>query len=376
MVSKSPPEDGTPPDPQNSETSSQRVRWIGALGILISVVLLWWTLRDIHPADLIAHLRRVSVLPLVVCIATATLAFPIRTIRWRYLLGHESSGGVRAPFVPLWHATAIGFMANNVLPTGRVGEVARAYAAYRLTAIPFVTAMTTLVVERVTDGIALVVLLAVASAFGGFTSETRIGEVAVGDIITTAAGIFALLLLVATAAVFNPRLAIRVVSKICSVVLPASWAARVVGVCSNVLNGLEVLRQPGRFLVVIAWSFVVWGVNGISFWLGMVAFDFQTPWSAAYVLQTIIAFGVAVPSSPGYFGPFEIATRATLTAYGVSTAAAVSYAVTYHLTTFIPITLLGLYSLSRAHLHLADLRRSNLPQFSPSAEQPAETVTE
>ena len=106
------------------------------------------------------------------------------------------------------------------------------------------------------------------------------------------------------------------------------------------------------------------------------AFDFQTPWSAAYVLQTIIAFGVAVPSSPGYFGPFEIATRATLTAYGVSTAAAVSYAVTYHLTTFIPITLLGLYSLSRAHLHLADLRRSNLPQFSPSAGQAAETVTE
>jgi hypothetical protein len=35
---------------------------------------------------------------------------------------------------------------------------------------------------------------------------------------------------------------------------------------------------------------------------------------------------------------------------------AVSLAVGYHLTTFLPITLLGMWSLTRAHVHLADLR--------------------
>jgi len=36
----------------------------------------------------------------------------------------------------------------------------------------------------------------------------------------------------------------------------------------------------------------------------------------------------------------------------------VSYAVAYHLGGFVPITLLGLYSLSRTHLRLGELRRA------------------
>jgi len=45
----------------------------------------------------------------------------------------------------------------------------------------------------------------------------------------------------------------------------------------------------------------------------------------------------------------------TLSVYGVDANLAASYALTYHLTTFLPITLLGLWSLSRLHLGLRDL---------------------
>jgi hypothetical protein len=37
---------------------------------------------------------------------------------------------------------------------------------------------------------------------------------------------------------------------------------------------------------------------------------------------------------------------------------AVSYAVAYHLAGFVPITLLGLYSLSRTHVRLGELGRA------------------
>jgi hypothetical protein len=36
----------------------------------------------------------------------------------------------------------------------------------------------------------------------------------------------------------------------------------------------------------------------------------------------------------------------------------VSYALTYHLTTFLPITLLGFWSLSRLHLKLGELSKA------------------
>jgi len=76
----------------------------------------------------------------------------------------------------------------------------------------------------------------------------------------------------------------------------------------------------------------------------------------ALLLQGLIGFGVALPASPGFVGVFEAATRATLAIYGIDATRAVSYAVAYHVTTFFPITLLGLYSLSRLRLHLAELR--------------------
>ena len=53
--------------------------------------------------------------------------------------------------------------------------------------------------------------------------------------------------------------------------------------------------------------------------------------------------------------------RVTLGLYGISPEAAVSLAVGYHLSTFLPITLLGIWSLSRAQLHLADLRTGDAP---------------
>ena len=86
------------------------------------------------------------------------------------------------------------------------------------------------------------------------------------------------------------------------------------------------------------------------------AFRLPVPPSAALLLLGLVAFGVAIPSSPGFFGPFEAVTRATLALYGVTAAPAVSYAVAYHLAVFLPITALGLWSLSRAHLHLAELK--------------------
>ena len=95
---------------------------------------------------------------------------------------------------------------------------------------------------------------------------------------------------------------------------------------------------------------------GIAWPLYFRAFGLPVPAVGAFLLQGIIGFGVALPSSPGYVGVFEAATRATLALYGIDATRAVSYAVAYHASTFLPVTLLGLYSLSRLRLHLAELR--------------------
>src|SRR5207244_3690085 len=82
--------------------------------------------------------RAVDPLLLVLTVALATLTFPIRLIRWRVILRDERERPL--PWLPLWYAVAIGFMANNLLPA-RAGEFARAYVASRQLPVRFTTAL-------------------------------------------------------------------------------------------------------------------------------------------------------------------------------------------------------------------------------------------
>jgi uncharacterized protein (TIRG00374 family) len=303
-------------------------------------------------AEVWEHVKGVHWFPFLFAVVLATLTFPLRTIRWQYLLRLE---GEPLPFVPLWHATAIGFMATNLLPA-RAGEFARAYAARRLTGTRFTAAVGSIAVERVFDGITLVAFLAVAMWAGGFGADTAVGTLTLGTVSKVAAIAFSVALLVAVAFVWRPQPALRATRSITVRLLPERWSQIVVEAVEGVLSGLDSLRDPRRFLAIICWSVTVWVAGAASFWIGLLAFGIEVSWPAALMLQSLLAFGVAVQFSPGFFGQFEAVCRLTLALYAVGAGPAVSFAFGFHLGGFVPITLLGLWSLSRAHLHLADLR--------------------
>jgi uncharacterized protein (TIRG00374 family) len=289
---------------------------------------------------------------LIAAAATATLTFPIRTIRWRYLLRDQ---GAVLPAGPLWHATAIGFMANNLLPA-RAGEVARAYAARALTGVRFTTAFASIAVERVFDGLSIVGLLVVGLLAGGFATTAAVRDVALGRVALGGAALFGSAFVVAVAAVWQPTVTRRLAHAVLERLLPARWAERALGLVDGALDGLSALRAPGRIGAVLLWSLILWLTNAASFALAFVAFRLTLPWGAALVLQGLLAFGVALPSTPGFFGVFEGVTRAALTLYGVAASAAVSLAIGYHVAGFIPITALGLWSLGSAGMRFGQLR--------------------
>ena len=64
-------------------------------------------------------------------------------------------------------------------------------------------------------------------------------------------------------------------------------------------------------------------------------------------MQGLLVLGISIPSTPGFFGPFEAVIVAVLALYRVPHDQAFSYAVSYHVTSFLPITILGLWSLTR-----------------------------
>jgi uncharacterized protein (TIRG00374 family) len=321
--------------------------------LVVTVALLAWALHGVSARVVLGHMRHADPLLFAVAIALATATFPLRTARWRVML--RNANGQPFPWTPLWHATAVGFMANNLLPA-RAGEFARAYLANRQLPVRFTTALASIGVERIFDGLVMVALLAAAVAAPSFPPHARIGGVGLPQMAVWAAALFGAMLIVALLVVLRPAPWLRFATRTFHATLPARYAERLTRLVEGVIAGLAVLKSPGRFASVIVWSLALWLVNGLSFAVCFRAFGLPVPWEGAYLLQALIGFGVAVPSSPGFFGPFEAVTRFTLGLYGIGADQAVSYAVAYHIGGFVPITVLGLYSLSRTRVRFGELR--------------------
>jgi uncharacterized protein (TIRG00374 family) len=342
----------SPSNPINPAPSKRRWKGAWLVGLVISAALLVWVLYKSNPARVWAYARHANVWLLLLTVLFATLTFPVRAIRWRLIL--RDSDGNPVPFTPLWHATTIGFMANNLLPA-RAGEVARAYVASRQLPIRLTTALASIAVERVFDGLILLALMAVAIAAPSFPVHANVGGRSLTTVAASAAVLFGGLLVLALLVAHRPRPWLVGIERLSRRFLPVRLADKVVRLGDGIVEGLSVLKSPGRFAGVVLWSLVLWIKNAVSFAICFRAFGLDVPLEAALLLQGIIGFGVALPSTPSSVGVFEAATLVTLQLYGVDSSLAVSYALTYHLTTFPPITLLGLWSLSRLHLHMSDL---------------------
>ena len=330
--------------------ATRRRSLIAALVVLVTAGLLYWVLRDTSIGEITSHLRRARPAPLVLAVALATATFVIRAIRWHTLLRRPDGGPV--PPMALWHATAVGFMANNTLPF-RLGEVIRSYAVGRLGGVSLASGLSSIAVERALDLLTLVGLLVFALFRSGIPGETEIRGSRLDALALRAAALCAVIFLAALGVVLFPRLAERIIRRL--VPFPR-LADRLVTLIEALRAGLQVLRDPRRLLTAATWSLALWLVNAASFFVAFAAFGIQVDFAGALLVQTLLAFGVAAPSTPGYFGVFELVTAAALALFGVPYSLGVAYGATYHVTTFVPIVLLGFWSLTRTGLSLREAR--------------------
>lgn len=325
--------------------------WQTFLGLSVSLLLLWWALRNVAWADLIRDLGQARPGPIVLGVILATVTFGLRVFRWQLLLRTEDGGP--APPGPLWHAVAMGFMANNVLPL-RVGEVVRAYSASQLSGLRLSSVVASLAVERLFDALAVVSLLALGLGLAGLPADARIAGVQLGKVVILLGLAAGAGLAVGALVLAFPTAMENLTRRLCPF---PRLADRLVGLLEGIRHGLSALRSPGRMAGVVLWSLAIWLLSALAFYIMYRAFAIPVDFAGALLMQGLIMVGIAAPSTPGYLGVFEAPVVAVLSLYDIPASLAVSYAFTYHLTTFIPITLLGLWSVTRTGLGLRQLQR-------------------
>ncbi len=318
------------------------------LGLLISAALIWYAFRDTPFGDVWAQIRAMHLAPMLLAVVVATLPFALRVPRWRLLLRREDDTPLDRR--SLWHAIAMGFAANNTLPL-RLGELVRMGAITRLGPVPFASAFASVAVERVLDALTAAVLLTAALFMIDLPAQGSLASAA------TTVGALGLVALVVAAAVARwPALAIRPIET----VIPAGRLRQLcLGIVQRLIAGLAALRDPARALPIVGWSIAIWLTNAAGFWLAFRAFDIPVGLAGAIILQGALLVGIALPSSPGYAGAFDLTIMLTLaTVFNVPRDVGLAYAIAYHVLTFVPITGLGIASLLRTGLTLRGMREA------------------
>ena len=325
--------------------------WRGALGILLSVLLLAFTLRGVDFSDVGEALRASSIPLFVLSAIVGTSIFPLRARRWKTILSPIDE---HIAFGPLWRSTAIGMMVNNVVPA-RAGELARAYALTReCPAIPFSASFASLAVDRLFDALVVLSLMLLAMLDPQFPRGQHVAGQPVSYWVTAGAVFAGLVFLAVYLVVFFPERIVSWYQRIARRLAPR-FEERGTDILLKFASGLSVLRSPRRFVAVLGWTILHWVVNALAWWIACEAVGIDIPFSAMFVLQGLIAIGVAIPSAPGFFGVFEALGREGLGLYGVDPTLAVTWAIGFHLLSFIPITLIGGYYFVRLGLHFRDL---------------------
>ena len=228
---------------------------------------------------------------MMVCLASY---YFLRAARWSRILSTSHNATALELTAPL----LIGAAGNNLLPA-HMGELVRIYYAGTKLQVPKSTVLGTLVVERLFDLMAVLILFAVALL-----------HVNISEKLPWLAG---LLMLATLALYFTCWLISKYPNRFLSILtqltfaLPPKVSRAVTYHTGKLADGLSMLRSAKELGLVTLNSFAQWFFMAGCIYSSMLAFDLTAGISAATVVLGVTVIGLLLPTSPGFFGTIEYA---------------------------------------------------------------------
>ena len=321
--------------------------------LLLTFGLLAYFLRDANMREVWAETRRADPILLGLALCATLATYVLRAFRWQYLLAPIGPTRFRTAF----RTTMIGFAASAVLPA-RAGEVIRPYLLARREGLRATAAFATVILERLLDLLTVLLLFAGFVLFGaaGVVADdpAELMRVKAGGAMAGAVSIVVLAVFFALAG--HPERLGRLMLRI-ERVLPAPLARAASRFVQTFAEGLAVMRQPGRLVAALVLSIPLWLSIAAGIWLTSKAFHITFPYTASFLVMTMLVVGVAVPT-PGAIGGFHTFYQFSVeTFFAAPHDRAVGAAIVLHAISFVPVTILGLGYMLSEGLTLAGAMR-------------------
>jgi glycosyltransferase 2 family protein len=294
------------------------IRTVVVVGLAVGLLAVFLRNADLGRVWASVTSARADYLLLALLVTSGT--FIVRAERWQYLL--EPLGRTR--FATCLRTTVIGFAASALLPA-RAGEVIRPYLLARREGLSATATFATILVERILDLLAVLLLMAAFLIWFDPGLEARDSAVfqaiRFGGLLMAPIAMATLMVMFLMAG--HPERLHGWLIK-AEAVLPARLARMIAKFAQTFAEGFAVVRSPQRLVAALAWSLVLWVAIAAGIW------------------SVSVAFGVAMPT-PGGVGGFHEAYRIGATAFfGADNDIAVGAAIVLHAFSVGPVTIAGL----------------------------------
>jgi len=317
--------------------------------------MIYLAFRKVELSKMAQALRGTNYWLVVVGALVGLGGFAVRAVGWKYLLAPVGRLGARRLFSPV----AIGYMANNLFPA-RLGEFVRAYVVGRREGVSKSSAFATIIVERIFDGLTLLLILAVVSIFFDFPREVKTGGWLVAAVFL---GLAAFLAVVAV----KVRLALRLVDATLSRWLPG-FAERMKSRLECFVAALDIRRHARHTALAFLTCVARWGFEACIYLSVVLAMGLPVPVHGVLFVMVVVNIATMVPSAPAYVGAVQFGCWLSLKeVLGVEETLAATYSVLLHAAIFFPITIAGIVCVVRANLSFASLRRQENNSVAASA---------
>lgn len=351
------PRTSNPPPSGHVERAWYKSKWFNlVVGLLVTCVCLVYALKVMangrplgvvfqEIGDAFAQANYAWLVPMQLLIF---LFYWVKAWRWRMLLAPLGDYATGRLFPP----TVIGFAFNNILPA-HLGEFVRVFVFSRQSGLPKSAVLTTVAVERVFDVVAILFFLGMGLVFVPDLDPS----VRRSAFVFAAAALCALS--GAAAYLLWPRQFVAVFEWSLDRIplLPAGIKSKLSELVETGASGLASLKSGPLLAGIVITSFVQWGFNGLLIHLALWSFGINLSPFVSCVVLGVVAVGVTVPSSPGYFGVIQLCFLIVLKLFvsREQEPTVMAASIYYHMAQWIPVTLIGMLYFLRSGLHMADV---------------------
>jgi uncharacterized protein (TIRG00374 family) len=317
------------------------------LGILISVVLIYLSVRGINIQDVLNDLKKIQLSYVILFILLMIFMQYLRSYRWGVILQPME----KINQVPLFSITSVGFLAIAAIPA-RIGELARPYLISKRSSIKMSSALGTIFIERILDSftvltIATVVLL-IDMPFD--LPSWMVKSSIIFSLLALSLFCFILFL------ILRREAALKFINIILNR-LPGKLANKIDVAIHHFIDGLQIVTNIKLFSYLLFLSVVIWLVDILAIYVLLLAFGFTLPVMASFVLMVILIVGIAIPAAPGFVGNWHYACVFALGLFGLAKADALSFAVVHNFLSMAVVLVLGVGFLPFNRFSIADMKK-------------------